>query len=446
MKLSIDPVLASRARAAWAKLPPDQQSRIIPLVMAAHQQVITASQSKVAPPADARLGHGLNFLFTALKNDLDGVLDSLEAGVTIGTDDGGEIWGTGKYEQLDPGWLEAGVEWLEDLAVGNCTFNTNPATIPIPDDVQIGLAGDWGTGDWRTPANPSPSTDVLKHMAFLQPNLTIHLGDVYYAGTQAEEQHILTGVESGAQQMLTAGWPKGSVGSLALNSNHEMYSGGGPYFKAISGSPFEVQKGCSYFALENNYWVIVGLDSAYYADPEGLYRDGALFSSNGPQTQLDFLRAQVATGKRIIILTHHNGLAQDGSSPTNLWEQVMSAFPLNTAPAYWYWGHVHCGAVYNPQTKEKSSVLCRCCGHGGLPCGSASVMVNNGNVLKPNVLWYENRSAHDPDIPLRVLNGFGMLYLHGSEIDEVFYDENGGTAWASTGRALAGERAMAASG
>lgn len=46
-----------------------------------------------------------------------------------------------------------------------------------------------------------------------------------------------------------------------------------------------------------------------------------------------------------------------------------------------------------------------------------------------NVVWYEKRPAHDPDIPQRVVNGFAMLYLHGPQIDEIFYDENGGVAW-----------------
>ena len=63
------------------------------------------------------------------------------------------------------------------------------------------------TGDL---GNPSPSTKVCKQIAILQPNLTIHLGDVYYAGSDDEEQHIL--VKS---------WPPGSAGSLALNSNQK---------------------------------------------------------------------------------------------------------------------------------------------------------------------------------------------------------------------------------
>jgi hypothetical protein len=137
----------------------------------------------------------------------------------------------------------------------------------------------------------------------------------------------------------------------------------------------------------------------------------------------------VAKNKRVIVLTHHNGLEEDGSKTTGLWAQVMSAFPAGSGPAYWYWGHAHAGVVYQPQpvvpaSAQPPSVLCRCCGHGALPWGQASELANN-----PNVVWYENRSANDPDIPQRVLNGFAMLYLDGPNIEEVFYDENGGAAW-----------------
>ena len=214
MKISVDPVIASRIKSAWGKLPADQQARITPLLMKGHQQAVAASQARVAPRTDGSIGHALPLAFSAISDDRDGVVNNLDAGIIIDVDGGGEIWGTGKYQQLDPGWLEAFAEWLEHFILGKSSFSTTPATIPIPDDVQIGLAGDWGTGDWRSTANPAPSTDVRTHLAFLQPQLTIHLGDVYYAGTGNEEEHLLLNL-----------WPRGSLGSLALNSNHEMYSG-----------------------------------------------------------------------------------------------------------------------------------------------------------------------------------------------------------------------------
>jgi hypothetical protein len=42
--------------------------------------------------------------------------------VRIGVDAGGGIWGTGKYQELDPGWLEAAALWLEHLIIGKHSF------------------------------------------------------------------------------------------------------------------------------------------------------------------------------------------------------------------------------------------------------------------------------------------------------------------------------------
>jgi len=415
MNISIDPVISSRLQKAWAALSPDQRRRIAPLLVKAHQQAVQFSQTKVAPQADPTVKHQLLLAQSAITNDQEGVLGNLEAGVVVDVGPGGEIWGTGKYQNLDPGWTEAAAVWLENLVLGKHPFgDSTPQTISVPNSVQIAMAGDWGTGDWRTAANPAPSTDVRKHMAFLQPHLTIHLGDVYYAGTNDQEKHLLVDL-----------WPKGSLGALTLNSNHEMYSGAKPYFQvALAANLFADQQQRSFFALENDNWVIVGLDSAYYSNAEGLYLDGALYAEGGPQLQVDFLRSQATKGKKVIVLTHHNGLTEDGSKPTALWSQVMSAFPEGGAPAYWYWGHVHAAVVYQPQTHGPTNVLCRCCGHGALPWGHALELANN-----PNVVWYENRLAKDPDIPQRVLNGFAVLYLDGPNINEVFYDENGGAAW-----------------
>jgi hypothetical protein len=134
---------------------------------------------------------------------------------------------------------------------------------------------------------------------------------------------------------------------------------------------------------------------------------------------------QVAKGKKIVVLTHHNGLTVDGSATNDLWNQVMSAFPAGAGPAYWYWGHVHAAAVYKPY--GSANVLCRCCGHGAIPWGKASLLANSQQAL-----WCENRAANDPDIPQGVLNGFAVLRFDGANVTETFYDENGGVAWQSS--------------
>src|SRR5207245_6113755 len=72
-------------------------------------------------------------------------------------------------------------------------------------------------------------------------------------------------------------WPQNTI-SFALNSNHEMYAGGEGYFRALlADNRFAAQGGLSYFALENNQWLIIGLDTAYFARwSSRLYEKGAL--------------------------------------------------------------------------------------------------------------------------------------------------------------------------
>lgn len=401
-----------RLKIAWDLVPADKKAAIQPMIDAAHEQLRTYQATGKAPH-DPTIPHALILTKSVLTNDADGAAAALpEPGaVEIDVDAGGAIWGTGKYQQLDPGWLGAVAAWLEHLILGKYAFpKGTPTVVSIPDELSIAMAGDFGTGNWGTAANPAPSTKIAtKAIPGVSPNLTIHLGDVYYEGSSSEEKNNFVNL-----------WPRGSgpATSFTMNSNHEMYSGAKPFFvEALESALFSAQKPFSYFALENTNWVIVGLDSAYYSDELTLYMNGSL----GASPQVEFLKAQAQKGKKVIVLTHHNGLLEDGSAPTGLWNEVMSCFPAGSGPAYWYWGHVHAGVVYQPQ----SGVQCRCTGHGALPWGFASELNN------PHVTWFEKRNAGDSNDTLRVYNGFMFLQLSGTGLTETFYDENGGVAWSS---------------
>jgi len=401
-----------RLKLAWALLPADKKAAIQPMIEAAHQQLQTYQATGKAPH-DPTIPHQLILAKSALTDDADGTaaaLPPLHPGdIEVDVAPGGVIWGTGKYQQLDPGWLGASAAWMEHLILGRYPFpQGTPSVVSIPDQLSIAIAGDFGTGNWGTATNPAPSTKIGETWIPKQtPTLTIHLGDVYYEGSSSEETNNFVKV-----------WPQGSgSGSCyTMNSNHEMYSGAKPYFVEALESPlFSAQKPWSFFALENTNWVIVGLDSAYYSDELTLYMNGSL----GASAQVAFLKAQAQKGKKVIVLTHHNGLSEDGSQTTLLWQQVMGCFPAGSPPAYWYWGHVHAGVVYKPQ----SGVSCRCTGHGAQPWGYASELVS------PSVEWFEKRNAGDPNDTVRVYNGFTLLQLNGANLTETFFDENGGVAW-----------------
>jgi predicted phosphohydrolase len=307
----------------------------------------------------------------------------------------GEIVGTGKYELLDIGWVESLIAFLknyDDLA----DFQDNPPIINIPDETVIGIFSDFGTGNW---SNSIVASTISNNIKNLNPDYCLHLGDVYYSGSAAESSDYLLDF-----------WPVASKGNFTLNSNHEMYSGSKGYFyTTLANKIFAQQKQNSYFALENQSWVIVGLDSAYFADKEDLY-----MTANLNESQIAFLEKIALKNKKVIVLTHHNPIDNAGDNKMPIWDQVTQALGDNLK--YWYFGHTHCGAVY----EDIENVKCRLVGHGAVPYGDASDFSDSSKVI-----WYENAVPLLNNNGLRVQNGFLIAKLSNDNISEEFYGEDG---------------------
>jgi predicted phosphodiesterase len=324
-----------------------------------------------------------------------------------------DLLGTKQYEDLDPGWLGSLFNRLKSdrIPFPNHLDRRIDATVKISNQVRIAIAGDWGTGNYS-------SQNIANRMRDLKPDHTIHLGDVYYSGTDDEERNRFVGK-----------WPSGlssSAASFALNGNHEMYSGGDGYFvDVLSNAQFQAQRNLSYFALTNDSWVIVGMDSAYYAQ-DYLYQKGNLDS-----LQLAWLtelgRAARGVGKRVILLTHHHGIDVDPDRnlvtfQNPLWSQVIQA--LDGGPDYWYWGHVHAGIAYKPLPGNGRALKVRCVGHGGVPYAPFPDPESLGN-SSVGIEWAETEKAGDPNEGRRALNGFMLLSFDGPHLLEEFRDENG---------------------
>lgn len=423
--------LVERLYKAWDDIGPEAQAKLKPTLDEAHRQLGLFLETGKPPSSSTHL---ILRLKSYLTEDWDGHLARLgqpmskpaqrplatpavtkELEASLGSE--GQILGTGKYQELDLRWeLVAGTVWLEHLFYKHPFPSGAPPTLQMDDHVSIAIAGDFGTGNFGS--GDSPSTKITQLIPGLKPDYTIHLGDVYYAGLNGEESNKLLSL-----------WPQGSKGSLTLNSNHEMYPGGDPYFNEVLGSSTfrKLQSQYSYFALENDYWIIVGLDSAYFSSTLGLYMNGTLGKEN---EQTEFLRQLAKRGKKLIVLTHHNGIPIGGFNPKSdmplqLYNDVMDAFSGAPAPAYWYFGHEHVAAAYMPIPGTET--LCRCLGHGALPWGMASsLQIAQG---QGKVAWFEHCNAGDPDDKLRVYNGFVFLELSGPNLTETFYDETGRKAW-----------------
>ena len=352
----------------------------------------------------------------------------LDANKLVAPSDG-SLLGTGPYELYDQRWISAFFNLVRSIVEGRI-FDDGELPVPLTPDptlvatprqgrVTLALVSDWGTGEPAAGA-------VIGTLAGLDPDLVVHLGDVYYSGTPADGPFAPKGEE---QANLVAPWPAVLAGrSFTLNSNHEMYSGALGYFAALGNdaAPFAAQRGCSMFALRIGDWTVLGLDSAYYADPLELYMFGSLALPAATQ-QMDWIASLDLEPSKVIVLTHHNALdvacdpAQQ-SSYTPFWTQLRTA--LGGDPAAWYWGHIHNGIVYaSPLTVGTSFVTntrCRCLGHGALPYGLAAALADT-----PQIAWHATTPA---GIGAELLNGFVTLCFdldangNVAAITEAFHD------------------------
>jgi Calcineurin-like phosphoesterase len=231
-----------------------------------------------------------------------------------------------------------------------------PDSFTIPDHCVVALLADWG-GD----------NDAAKKVAEIarkqQPDIAIHLGDIYYGGTESECKHFLN-LWPMRQDMEDPESPIHTDGSWALNGNHEMYSGGEYFFRTVLPAFRQKQP---FFLLENDSWRIIGLDTAY--------ADGRL----KPQSEQDPIAAQwnwlVATlrgsRKATILLTHHQPVSahrEEFKESEPLREDVDALLAVDgvgdDAIFGWFFGHEHRCAIYRNSALRFNA---RLIGNGCIP-------------------------------------------------------------------------------
>ena len=210
----------------------------------------------------------------------------------------------------------------------------------FPDRGRIAVLGDWATGLYGAPEISKAVRDDPDPFGLL-----LHLGDVYYSGNDKE-----------IKQRFLDRWPvRPEALSRALNSNHEMYSGGEPYFKKTL--PTFGQE-ASYFAFQNKHWLLVGLDVAY--------RDHAI--DDEQVTWLEGLLAQ-AGSRKVILFSHHQLFSHFASQGTKLFTHPGFGAILRSKRIFaWSWGHEHRCSIFEAPD-QTFGLLARCIGHGGMPQG-----------------------------------------------------------------------------
>ena len=288
---------------------------------------------------------------------------------------------------------------------------------------------------WRTGPSYTAESQLIAKQAGTQ-DYSIHLGDTYYVGNAQEIQENFNTDENGT-------WPYGTFGSFALPGNHEMYSGGQGYlndFLEVLGllnadSTVRVPQSASYFCLEAEHWIILGLDTGYHSG--GVPLLGSIPGLNSipflnvnarfDDRMLAWLKRTMAVlqatlpKKPILILTHHQPLSSFEAAFEKPAKQLLQLGFLEGQQFVWLYGHEHRLTVYNEQTIATSlKVYARCVGHAGMP-----VDVTKLRKVNPNIAYYDPRQHPIDDQDPKTMvgyNGHAVLVLEGTRLTIEYHD------------------------
>ena len=296
------------------------------------------------------------------------------------------------FEASDPKWLSVLYQRIRGRIRGKAPFVEHRGVADFRFDLAergtVALVSDWGAGN-------DFAAGVARQIARRDPDHVIHLGDIYYSGTLAEVQRNFLDMWSMYGPRRANYW--------GLNGNHDMYSGGHGYFEHVLRA---FRQPASYFNLQNRYWRLIGLDSAYV-------------SHNFTKPQILWFDAQLTGAPRNILLTHHHLLSAFRKRGNDL-EEWLDPFFASGRVFGWIWGHEH----HLVQYADYRGVRCRCIGHGSLPY----VPPDRRRRRHPaDIVRIETRPS--PVDPAQGMHGFALLTFDGPALQIEYIDETGGTAW-----------------
>ncbi len=321
----------------------------------------------------------------------------------------------GQVEPLASGGLEAKFDGHDFLGWAGSFFQWWKKLVPHPflsapdepetlaNSARVAMFGDWGSGLYGAPVCARSIEDDADGF-----HLIVHLADIYYSGLRRE-----------VEKRFLAFWPEvdGAV-NRALFGNHEMYCGGRGYFKDVIPA---FEQDASYFAIQNDFWTLVGLDTGY--------KDHQL--AGDQVSWLNGILAQ-AEDRKVILLSHHQPFSLLGSQGPKLVRDLGPVLESRRIFA-WYWGHEHRCVLHDPHPLW--GFQGRCMGHGGFPqfrddLGeipsspqwkrlNAKNLVPGGKILDgPNVHIPGHENEYNP-------HGYLALEFDDQHLVELVYDADG---------------------
>ena len=300
------------------------------------------------------------------------------------------------------------IQWQE---LGDYVIDDGGKT--LGSDAKVAVIGDWGTGQEQ-------AFKVLVSLAKKSPDVVIHLGDVYYSGTDAEEQHYFfdnwckylnVPVDATTRRVKSR-----KPATFGLVGNHDMYTGGAAYYKMIQ----QLGQRASFFCLRNEQWQFIGLDTGYF--DHGL---GGPCTHLAPE-QAAWLRDKMDNNgdRKTVLLSHHQLFSNQETFDAKDGTEAGATNPLllaEVAPILpkvnlWLWGHQHEFVAYNdPRVRG------RCMGHGGYPVGVTEIEKPGTAIALDTAIAAQQKGKNFWD------NGYAIVALNGAGATVTYYavDENG---------------------
>jgi len=313
-------------------------------------------------------------IFKGLYNDakahieeIENLVHEYEAAIEEVAIEVAEKHGYRKYSEVDPRFLTCEKSYVEyykkyhgvlkynswkdqnnDLKYGVIKYR-------IPNNAKVAIIGDWGTG--MSDAKHLLITLMNQH----EPDIIIHLGDIYYSASPTE-------VYSNFANTITQAFNK-TLGTnkripvFNIPGNHDYYCFGYELYKMVKGlNSFneDAKQKASYFCLktEDDGWQFLGMDTGYDdavpLDQFNPFAGGPQLHASEVQWHQDKLnKFDGAT----ILLSHHqlfshiakiNGQESRYSGYPNMNKGLLDVFQpyFKNKVAAWLWGHEHNQVMY----------------------------------------------------------------------------------------------------
>lgn len=325
----------------------------------------------------------------------------------------------------DGAWQQALVDFFTAPGRARHDFGSAPYVGPLrgrAGQVCLAVVG----GDVSCPQGEGALT-AMKQMRGVGCDYVFHLGaavQAWWDGAWPDDAGDREGMRA---------WRSGINGGrmFALNSSLAMCDGGERYFGRILGADaFKHQNRTSYFAAHYGKWVILGLDTAYQAPAASLYTQGVLGEEQN--TWIRQLRRDMGgfEGRRLLVLTHHEGQDVQGTRVAALHAQLVNA--LGRAPDVWYWAQSHSTLAYSSASAAgREGVKARCVGHSASPCALVPALVDAYGHPIASLDYFSGAAGRA--YPHPGSGGFATLELGegGSLVEKLYAPERSTPVWQS---------------